>query len=85
MTGEYYGVSVADFLSSARNQRVSFARQVAVFLTRELTQKSFEAIAEFFNKKHTTMLYSYEKIQKDMKTNKKLENSINEIRRLVVD
>ena len=85
VTGEYYGVSVADFLSSARNQRVSFARQVAVFLTRELTQKSFEAIAEFFNKKHTTMLYSYEKIQKDMKTNKKLENSINEIRRLVVD
>lgn len=79
--GEYYGVSIADFLSSARNQRVSSARHVAVYLSREITQKSFEAIAEFFNKKHTTMLYSYEKIRDDLKTNKNLEQDIAVIRR----
>lgn len=79
--GDYYGVSIADFLSSARNQRVSSARHVAVYLTREITQKSFEAIAEYFNKKHTTMLYSYEKIRDDLKTNKNLEQDISVIRR----
>ncbi len=81
--GEYYGVSVADFLSSARNQRVSSARHIAVFMARELTQKSFEAIAEYFRKKHTTMLYSYEKIKKEMSTDKELENEIREIRRMI--
>ncbi len=79
--GDYYGVSIADFLSSARNQRVSSARHVAVYLAREITQKSFEAIAEYFNKKHTTMLYSYEKIRDDLKTNKNLEQDIAVIRR----
>ena len=79
--GEYYGVSLKDFLSSARNQRVSSARHVAVYLSRELTQKSFESIAEFFQKKHTTMLYSHEKIKNDLKINKDLEASIYEIRR----
>ena len=78
-TGEYYGVSLADFISSARNQRVSSARHIAVFLAREITQKSFESIADFFQKKHTTMLYSHDKIKNEIKTNKELENSINEI------
>lgn len=81
--GEYYGVSLKDFLSSARNQRVSSARHIAVYMTRELTDKSFESIAEFFNKKHTTMLYSYEKIKEELHTNKELENSIREIRRSI--
>lgn len=79
--GEYYGVSMADFLSSARNQRVSSARHVAVYMTREITQKSFESIAEFFKKKHTTMLYSYEKIRDELRTNKELESAVYEIRR----
>ena len=81
--GDYYGVSMKDFLSSARNQRVSSARHVAVYMTRELTEKSFESIAEFFKKKHTTMLYSYEKIKEELRTNKELENSVYEIRRSI--
>ena len=83
VVGAFYGVSVKDFLSSARNQKVSSARQIAVYLAREITGKSFEAIAEFFQKKHTTMLYSYEKIKNDLKTNKELENSISEIKGLI--
>lgn len=82
--GEYYGVTVSEFLSASRNQRVSSARQIAVYLSREITQKSFEAIAEFFQKKHTTMLYSYDKIKNDIKTDKELENSINEIRKMIL-
>ena len=78
--GEFYGVSISDFLSSSRNQRVSSARHVAVYLARELTQKSFESIAEYFNKKHTTMLYSYEKIKEELRVNKELDRTIAEIR-----
>ena len=78
--GDYYGVSVADFLSSSRSQKVSIARHVSVYLARELTEKSFEAIAEFFKKKHTTMLYSYEKIRDELKINKDMERAVEDIR-----
>ena len=77
---DYYGVSIKDFKSTSRNQRVSSARHIAVYMARELTKKSFESIAEYLNKKHTTMLYSYEKIREDLKINKDLDRAIGEIR-----
>ena len=82
---DYYGVSIKDFKSTSRNQRVSGARHVAVYLARELTQKSFESIAEYLNKKHTTMLYSYEKIKEEVKRNKDLEHAITEIKESLRD
>ena len=82
---DYYGVSIKDFKSTSRNQRVSSARHVAVYLARDLTQKSFESIAEYLNKKHTTMLYSYEKIKEDVRSNKELEHAITEIKESLRD
>lgn len=76
----YYGVTVDDFKSSSRNQKVSSSRHVAVYLAREMTEKSFECIAEYFNKKHTTMLYSYEKIKDELKLNKELERTISDLK-----
>lgn len=76
---EYYGVSVEDFKSSARGQKISNARQIAVYLSRSITDESFEDIAKYFNKKHPTMLYSYDKIKKELVKNKELENNINNI------
>lgn len=77
---EYYGVTVEDFKSTSRNQKVSGSRHIAVYLARELTQKSFESIADYFNKKHTTMLYSYDKIKDELKINKELGRTVSEIR-----
>ena len=82
---DYYGVSIKDFKSTSRNQRVSSARHVAVYLARELTQKSFESIAEYLNKKHTTMLYSYEKIREDLRLNRELEHAVAEIKESLRD
>lgn len=78
--GNYYGVSISEFQSSARSQKISTARHIAVYLSREVTEKSFENIAEFFKKKHPTMLYSYEKIKDDLKVNKELERTVSEIK-----
>ena len=79
-TADYYGVSISDFKSSARSQKISASRHVAVYLAREITEKSFESIAEFFNKKHTTMLYSYEKIKDELKVSKELERAVADIK-----
>ncbi len=77
---EHFNVTLADFKSAARNQKVSGSRHIAVYLAREITGKSFESIAEYFNKKHTTMLYSYEKIRDELKINKELDRTISEIK-----
>ncbi len=84
-TAEYYGVTLNDFKGTSRNQKVSGSRHIAVYLAREITEKSFESIAEFFNKKHTTMLYSYEKIKDEIKINKDLDRAISEIKNKLKD
>ncbi len=78
--GDYYGVTVDDFKSPSRGQKISNARHIAVYLSREVTEKSFEQIAEYYKKKHPTMLYSYDKIKKEIQNNKELERSISEIK-----
>ena len=77
---DYYNVTLQDFKSTSRNQKVSSARHVAVYLAREITGKSFESIAEYFNKIHSTMLYSYEKIKEEIKHNKELDRAVFEIK-----
>ena len=76
----YYGVTVDDFKSASRGQKISNARHIAVYLSREITGKSFELIAKYFNKRHPTMLYSYDKIKDELKNNRELEHSVNEIK-----
>lgn len=76
VVADYYNVTIADFKSTSRNAKVSGSRHIAVYLAREITEKSFESIAEYFNKKHTTMLYSHEKIKEDLKMNKELDSDI---------
>lgn len=73
---KHFDVSESDMKSTARNQKISHARQIAVYLTRELTQLSFVNIANFFNKKHPTILFSYEKIKEEMKTDNNLNHII---------
>lgn len=77
---DYFGVSVEDLKSPARNQKVSHARQIAVYLVRDMLQSSFVSIADFYNKKHPTILFSYEKIKEEMKTDKNLESDIKELK-----
>ena len=79
-TADYYGVTVDDFKSPSRSQKISNARQVAVYLSREITGSSFEQIAEFFNKKHPTMLYSHDKIKQEVALGKEVTENVKDIK-----
>lgn len=80
---EHFGVTEEELKSTARNQKISHSRHIAVYLARELTQMSFVNIAEFFNKKHPTILFSYEKIKQEMKTDKNLNELICDLKRAI--
>lgn len=76
---DYFGVLENELKSSARNQKISRSRQIAIYLIREITQMSFVHIANFFNKKHPTILFSYEKVKAEIRTDNELNQLINEL------
>ena len=75
----YYNVSVKDVKGTGRSAKIAEARQVAIYLCRDLTKQSFPDIGKFFDKKHTTILYSYDKVKDELRTNNSLAHTITTI------
>lgn len=80
ITANYYDVEVNDIKGTARSQKVAAARQMSIYLCRELTNQSFENIGEFFNKKHSTALYAHDQIKSKINSQKELSNAAREIK-----
>ncbi len=58
----YYRISVADLESNSRERRVVCARQIAIYLARELTDHSFPALGTLFGgRDHSTIMHAYRK------------------------
>lgn len=76
---KYYNISKKEIKGTGRSAKVSEARQVAIYLCRELTQQSLPTIGDFFDKKHTTILYSYDKVKEELVLNKSLNHTVETI------
>jgi chromosomal replication initiator protein len=57
-TCEAFGVSLGDLRSTGRSAQVAWARQVAMYLSRELTDATLPAIGREFGRNHTTVLHA---------------------------
>lgn len=62
--GKFYGVTVKEIKATKRTQNIVLARQVAMFLAREMTDNSLPKIGkEFGGRDHSTVLHAYNKIK----------------------
>jgi chromosomal replication initiator protein len=61
---KYFNVRHEDVLSSKRSQEVSYPRQVAMYLCRNMTDASLPQISKAFNKDHTAVIYACNNIEK---------------------
>ena len=62
-TAEYYNIKLSDLLSKRRSRSITRPRQMAMALTKELTNHSLPEIGEAFNgRDHTTVLHACKKI-----------------------
>lgn len=78
----YYSIDMADLKGARRTREVTLPRQVAMFLTRELTDLSLPRIgAAFGGRDHTTVMHSCEKITDTVQQNFKLSQEIEDIRK----
>jgi chromosomal replication initiator protein len=80
----YFDIKTEDFKSKKRSRDISFPRQIAMFLCRELTDMSLPKIGdEFGGRDHTTVLHAYEKISSDMENSSELRRTIEELKRSI--
>ncbi len=81
---QYYKVSENSILSKKRTKEVAFARQVAMYLAKQLTNLTLETIGlNFGGKDHATVLYAYNSIKELIKKDTSINNQILEIRELL--
>ncbi len=81
---EEYGVSLSDLKLKRRNKTIVVPRQVAMFLSRTLTDLSFPEIGDCFGgKDHTTVLHSYNKIKGELNTNPLLKDKLQRIIQII--
>ncbi|MBQ0110939.1 MAG: chromosomal replication initiator protein DnaA, partial [Oscillospiraceae bacterium] len=74
-----YGISESDIISKRKTAPVVFARQVAMYITKELTELSYDKIGKFFDRDHTTVLYNVEKIEHYLKEHRFDKDIVDEI------
>ncbi|MCG7337747.1 chromosomal replication initiator protein DnaA [Staphylococcus sp. ACRSN] len=85
IVGQYYSVKIEDFSAKKRTKSIAYPRQIAMYLSRELTDFSLPKIGEEFGgRDHTTVIHAHEKILKDIKNDptfkQEVENLEKEIR-----
>jgi chromosomal replication initiator protein len=76
-TCEAYGISMDDLLSSSRTQPVALARQVAMYLSRELTDATLPAIGRAFgNRNHTTVMHACKRTAERMASDREAFDAV---------
>ena len=81
---EEFGISLQDLKTKKRNKQIVFPRQIAMYLSRELTELSLPEIGELFGgKDHTTVLHSYNKIKEDLHRNPDLKTRVEKVIQII--
>jgi chromosomal replication initiator protein len=76
----YYNLNPEDMNAKKRTQNIAFPRQIAMYLSRELTDFSLPHIGEEFGgRDHTTVLHAYNKIEKKYQEETDFQNTINNL------
>jgi chromosomal replication initiator protein len=81
---EEFSISLHDLKARRRYKTIVLPRQVAMYLSRELTELSLPEIGTLFGgKDHTTVLHSYNKIKEDLTKNEVFQNRVERIIRII--
>lgn len=76
----FYDLRISDILGNRRPQHIAFPRQVAMYLSRSLTDQSLPSIGEAFSRNHATVIYACRAVENRMQTDEKVRGSIATLR-----
>lgn len=81
----YYHIQLKDLKGKKRVKSIVVPRQIAMYLSREMTDNSLPKIgAEFGGKDHTTVIHSHEKIQQLLEHDPTIQKEVSEIKNLLI-
>ena len=84
VVANYYNLKIEDLKSARRTRNIAFPRQIAMYLSRKLTDMSLPNIGEEFGgRDHTTVIHAYEKISNNLKKDESLQNAIKELNKRI--
>ncbi|MBR6524280.1 MAG: chromosomal replication initiator protein DnaA [Clostridia bacterium] len=76
---DYFGITVEDLMSKKKTKEISYARQLAMYICRNLLDLSTPKVGSSFNRDHTTVLHAVDKIGKSIKIDKAVESDYSDI------
>jgi chromosomal replication initiator protein len=80
VVSSYFKIKIDDLLAKKRTRNVTYPRQIAMYLCRELTDTSLPRIGEMFGgRDHTTVIHAHDKITRERNEDTKLSNTIKEL------
>ena len=74
-----YGISVDDIKSKKKTDSIANARHISIYIIRKLTDLSLKDIGKVFDRNHSTIISSINKIELNIKTVKNFEGEINQL------
>ena len=81
---DYYGLTLDDMTGPTRKREITVPRQIAMYLTREMTGMSLPQIGNVFGgRDHTTVLHSCKTVEANMKANTDIRAVVEDIKTLV--
>lgn len=86
VVAEYFSLSYTDLKGKKRTKAVSFPRQIAMYIAREITEYSTTELGmEFGGRDHTTVMHGCQKIEERLKMEPSLETTILKLEKLIKD
>ena len=85
VVAEHFGITPDDIMSRKRNSELVQARQIVMYLCRDLTATSLAGIGKLLGKKdHTTVIHGVNKITDEIVNNEELKNKIEVIKKKII-
>ena len=85
VVGKYFSISPADLRGAKRSNDVTFPRQIAMYLCRNVAQMSLPQIGIDFGKRdHTTVMHACNKIEKEIKTNSNTKLIVESVKNILL-
>ncbi|MFP4618124.1 MAG: chromosomal replication initiator protein DnaA [Spirochaetaceae bacterium] len=84
VVAEYFGLSPNDLRGKKRTKAIALPRQIAMFITREITELSTTEVGyEFGGRDHTTVMHAYQRVESRKQMDPTLENTISKLIRQI--
>jgi chromosomal replication initiator protein len=76
-------IKLEDLKSRGRKSHQANARQIAMYLCREMTKNSLPQIGEYFGRDHSTVIHAYERVKEEINNDQTLKKIIEQIKSLL--